>query len=136
MRLTEEQLLKEITFKTSRSGGKGGQHVNKVDSKVEIIFNIQESNFLAAHEKALLVEKLGTKIDQLGNIHVISQEDRSQLHNKKDAIEKLILLITNCLHIPKKRKATKTPYSVIEKRLKEKLLLGNKKENRKRPPID
>ncbi|RYG19390.1 MAG: aminoacyl-tRNA hydrolase [Chitinophagaceae bacterium] len=132
----KEDIVKEITFKTSRSGGKGGQNVNKVATKVELIFNIGSSTFFSAAEKALLLEKLESKLDSEGNLHVVSQKDRSQLANKEDAIEKLMLLLRKSLHIPKKRKPTKIPKSVIEKRLEGKSATSAKKQNRKRPLED
>src|SRR5690606_4575618 len=110
-----QRLLEHVTFKTSRSGGKGGQHVNKVSSKVEVILNIPDAEFLAADEKALLMSKLAHRLDNGGNLHVVAQEDRSQLANKETAIEKLQLLIANALKVEKPRKPTKVPKAVIRK---------------------
>lgn len=132
----KEELTKELTFKTSRSGGKGGQNVNKVSSKVELIFNIQQSIFFTEEQKNLLTERLAGRLDTEGNLHIISQEDRSQLLNKQRTILKLVDLLTRSLHVQKKRKPTKTPKSVIEKRLSNKSVIASKKENRKRPSID
>lgn len=133
---SKEELIKELTFKTSRSGGKGGQNVNKVSSKVELIFNVQQSLLFTTDEKTLLIERLATRLDAEGNLHIVSQEDRSQLLNKQRTILKLINLLTKSLHVQKKRKPTKTPKSVIEKRLSNKSVIASKKENRKRPSID
>lgn len=133
---SKEDFVKEITFKTSRSGGKGGQHVNKVATKVELIFHIGQSLLFSDEEKLRLQEKLEGKLDLEGNIHIISQKDRSQLANKEDAIEKLIILLTKALHVHKKRKPTKVPKSVIEKRLESKLATSSKKQNRKRPDFE
>jgi len=132
----KEELTKELTFKTSRSGGKGGQNVNKVSSKVELIFNIQQSMLFTEEEKNLLTERLAGRLDTEGNLHIVSQEDRSQLLNKQRTILKLVDLLTRSLHVQKKRKPTKTPKSVIEKRLSNKSVIASKKENRKRPSID
>ena len=131
-----EDFIKEVTFKTSRSGGKGGQNVNKVSTKVELIFNIDNSTLFTAPEKELLIEKLAGKLDSEGNIHVVSQADRSQLANKEDAIEKTILMLGKALHVQKKRKPTKVPKSVIAKRLDNKSVNSSKKQNRKKTEFD
>lgn len=136
MALIREDFIKEITFKTSRSGGKGGQNVNKVSTKVELIFNIALSSLFSEIEKLLLVEKLSEKLDSDGNLHVISQKDRSQLSNKENAIDKALMILTKALQVQKKRKPTKVPRSIIEKRLESKSVLSAKKQSRKRPSLD
>lgn len=133
---SREDILKAVTFKTSRSGGKGGQNVNKVSSKVELIFNIAEAPFFTDEERLLLSERLEGRMDQEGNIHVVSQEDRSQLLNKEKTIAKLLILLKAGLHIQKKRKPTKIPKAVIRKRLENKQSIATKKESRKRPQLD
>jgi len=132
----KEDVLRAVTFKTSRSGGKGGQNVNKVSSKVELIFNLASAPFLTEEERALLAERLAGRLDQEGNLHVVSQEDRSQLLNKEKTIAKLIALLKSGLHVRKKRKPTKIPKAVIRKRLENKQSVAVKKESRKRPQID
>lgn len=132
----KDDFIKEITFKTSRSGGKGGQNVNKVATKVELIFNIGDSLLFSDAQKSVLTEKLEGKLDSEGNLHVISQKHRSQLANKDDAIEKALIMLTKALHVQKKRKPTKVPKSVIEKRLESKLVISVKKQNRKRPDLN
>lgn len=131
-----KDLLKAASFKTSRSGGKGGQNVNKVSSKVELIFSISAADFFTPEEKALLEERLANRIDQEGNLHIVSQEDRSQLINKEHSIAKLIALLKLSLHVDKKRKPTRTPKSVLMKRRSDKKSLSLKKENRQRPGMD
>jgi len=131
-----EEVIKLAQFKTSRSGGKGGQNVNKVSSKVELIFCIDDAGFLSDEEKSLLKVKLENRLDSEGLIHIIAQEDRSQLLNKEKTIVKLIELIKKSLHIQKKRKATKTPKAVIENRLKNKTVKSIRKESRKKPRLD
>lgn len=130
------EIFKTVRFKTSRSGGKGGQNVNKVSSKVELIFNIDEAGFLSDEEKERLKFRLQKRMDTGGCVHIISQEDRSQLLNKEKTIVKLIELIKNSLHVQKKRKPTKTPKFVIENRLKNKTVNAFKKESRKKPDLD
>jgi ribosome-associated protein len=132
----KEELLKAVTFKTSRSGGKGGQHVNKVSSKVELILHIASATFFSDAQKTLLQERLVNRLDQEGNLHIIAQEDRSQLKNKETAVIKLLNLLSAALHVDKPRKATKIPRSVIKKRLATKQSTAFKKELRKRPQWD
>lgn len=132
----KEDILKEVTFKTSRSGGKGGQNVNKVSSKVELILHLPSASFFNEEEQALLMERLANRLDQEGNLHIVSQEDRSQLMNKERTILKLIALLKSALHVQKKRKPTKTPKSVIRKRLQDKQNVSTKKTLRKRPALD
>lgn len=131
----KEDLLKSVLFKTSRSGGKGGQHVNKVSSKVELILNIAGSGFFTEAEQVLLNTRLANRIDQEGNLHVVSQEDRSQLTNKERTVQKLIALLKSSLHIHKIRKPTKTPLSLILKRKSDKQSLSIKKESRRKPGL-
>ncbi|MDQ0964643.1 ribosome-associated protein [Flavobacterium sp. W4I14] len=133
---TREEILRSVTFKTSRSGGKGGQNVNKVSSKVELIFDLETAFYLDEDEKTRIKEKLENRLDSEGLLHVVSQEDRSQLLNKEKTVAKLIELLKRLLHVQKKRKATKIPKAVIQKRLKNKAVNADKKESRKRPSID
>ncbi|MFC4210042.1 alternative ribosome rescue aminoacyl-tRNA hydrolase ArfB [Pedobacter lithocola] len=132
----KEEILKSVSFKTSRSGGKGGQNVNKVSSKVELIINIDDAEFLTEEEKSIIKMKLEKRIDSEGLLHIVSQEDRSQLLNKEKTIAKLIELIKKSLQVQKKRKPTKIPKSVVEQRLKNKNVNAFKKEARKNPNLD
>lgn len=126
-----EALLKEVTFKTSRSGGKGGQHVNKVSSKVELNFNINASSLFSDDQKMQLMQKLANKINAEGILQVVTEEDRSQLANKQKSLDKLLVLLKIALHQPKKRKATRPGKAAIEKRLKAKQFRAMKKINRR-----
>jgi len=130
------EFVKSLSFKTSRSGGKGGQNVNKVSSKVEVILNIEEAGFFTMEEKLLLTERLANRLDQEGNLHVVSQEDRSQLVNKERSVLKMIDLLRSALHVDKVRRPSRTPRSVIMKRKSDKQSLSVKKESRKRPSMD
>ena len=121
---------------SSRSGGKGGQNVNKVSSKVELIFNVANSVYFNEEQKKLIVAKLTTRLDSEGNLHIVSQEDRSQLLNKQRTVIKLAELLSKCLQMQKKRKPTKVPKSVIEKRLTNKSVVAQKKKNRKNFDLD
>ena len=124
-------LDKELKFAFSRSSGPGGQHVNKVNTKVELRFNIDLSQILEDEQKEILRDKLSTQISQDGDLIIISQATRSQLKNKDVAIDKFYLLINQALKPKKKRKPTKVFKGAIEKRLKEKKELAEKKSRRK-----
>lgn len=130
--LSETNLAAEIEFKASRSGGKGGQHVNKVSSRVELKFDIQRSELLTEEQKIRLLEKLGHRINADNTIRVVSQEQRSQLLNKERALHKLYTILKKGLYQEKVRKATKPKKSSIERRLKQKQLQAEKKINRRR----
>ena len=107
MNLTKADLQKEITYKTSRSGGKGGQNVNKVSSKVELLFAVETSALFTDEEKLLLTEKLQNRLNKDGDIQVICDEERSQYLNKEKALERLIGLLIRALQVQKVRRPTK-----------------------------
>jgi len=125
-------LSSEFQFLTSRSSGPGGQNVNKVNSKVELRFDIQNSTLLSDEQKEILQAKLATKISIEGILSVVSQIDRSQLANKEDAIRKFYLLITKSLKPVKRRKRTKPTISSVEKRLTGKRIKSEIKQNRQK----
>lgn len=125
-------LDKEFVFKTSRSGGKGGQNVNKVSTKVELVFDIVNSALLDDDQKKSLFEKLYNRISKEGVLSVISQAERSQLKNKELAIEKFYELLAKAFYVPKKRKPSKPSKAAKEKRLKEKKKRGERKVNRRK----
>jgi len=124
----------EFTFSASRSGGPGGQNVNKVSSKVELRFNVKISNLLSNEEKDTILIKLINKINNDGELILVSQTERSQLANKEKVIEKFYALISKALTVPKKRKPTKPTRSSKEKRLEGKKVKSEKKNLRR--PID
>src|SRR5690554_1224697 len=128
-------LLTELTFKSMRSGGPGGQHVNKTESKVEVTFNIETSKTLSATEKEQLLKKLGNRISADGEVSIQCSDTRSQHRNKKVAIDRLIELLREHLKVSKRLKKTKPSRSAIERRLKAKKHQKLKKKNRKPPQI-
>ncbi|HJP63811.1 MAG TPA: alternative ribosome rescue aminoacyl-tRNA hydrolase ArfB, partial [Mucilaginibacter sp.] len=116
MNFSKTDLQKEVIYKTSRSGGKGGQNVNKVSTKVELLFDIERSALFSDDEKQHLLAKLQSRLNRDGHLQVMSEEERSQYLNKERAIEKLLLILTKALHQPKKRKATKPSKAMIAAR--------------------
>ena len=126
----EESIKKELTFKTSRSSGPGGQHVNKTSSRVEVIFDLITTTLFTEEEKLLMTQKLDSQIDSKGCIHVVSQANRSQLRNKTDAITRITAILLNALIKPKKRKPTKPSKGMIERRLKQKKMRSDTKKSR------
>jgi ribosome-associated protein len=121
-------LVTELTFKTSRSGGSGGQNVNKVSTKVLLEFDVLNSKFLDEVQKFIIQKKLENKINSEGILQVVSQSERTQLKNKKVVLDKFKLLITNSFLVRKERKATKIPNAVKEKRLSDKRIKSELKK--------
>jgi len=131
MSFSKEELLKNIVFKTSRSGGKGGQNVNKVSTKVEINFDFKASGLFSEEEKFLLQTRLQNRLNAEGFIQVIANEERSQLLNKALALNKLYNWLKVALVVQKARKKTKPGKAAVEKRLNDKQKLAFKKINRR-----
>ncbi|HRH01779.1 MAG TPA: peptide chain release factor-like protein [Bacteroidia bacterium] len=126
----------EFMFKATRSSGKGGQHVNKVASKIELLFYPNESVLLTTSEKAIVLEKWKNKLSAEGCLRIVCQEDRSQLKNKEIATRKFYTLLKRTLQKPKKRIAVSLSDSDKEIRIKEKKIKSTKKVLRQKPFIE
>jgi ribosome-associated protein len=121
----------EFNFKTSRSSGPGGQHVNKVSSKVELRFDIRHSQILTDEEKEIIQKKLSHRLTSKGTLIIIAQLERSQLRNKQIAIEKFYEMLSKALQPVKKRKPTKPTRASKEERLENKRKSSEKKARRR-----
>lgn len=130
-----EKIISELNFKAVRSSGAGGQNVNKVSSKVVLSFDLNTSQALSEEEKLLLQTNLASRLTSENILILNCDEDRSQLKNKEIVVKRFLEIIKKGLFVPKVRKVTKIPKSVIRKRIKDKKNISEIKKNRKRPEI-
>ncbi len=134
--MNKENLIKELSFKAIRSSGAGGQHVNKVSSKVELTFDMVNSKELSDEEKTRLLKNIASKLTKDHVLILQCDESRSQHRNKEIVIDRFVEIIKKALIIPKKRKKTKPSKGAIQKRLTSKKKHSEKKGARKKPNID
>ncbi len=132
----EVLLISELNFKAIRSSGAGGQHVNKASTKVELSFNLNDSNVFDEEQKSILKSNLKSRLTKDHELRLQCEESRSQHKNKELVIQRFLELIHQALKVPKKRKPTKIPESVKLKRMEAKKQLAEKKASRKPPEID
>jgi len=129
-------ILNELSFKAIRSSGPGGQHANKVSSKIELTFDVLNSAILTEAQKQLLLKNLSSRLTKENVLILFCDESRSQHKNKDIVIKRFLQLIEKGLTIPKKRKPTKPTKASVKKRLKSKKNISIKKLSRKRPDLD
>lgn len=110
----------ELEFRASRSGGPGGQHVNKAATKVEVLWNVAQTSALSEAQRRRVLQRLKNRIDSAGVLHVAAEQHRSQWRNRQAAVERLNELVRRALKRPKRRKKTKPPKAAKEKRLADK----------------
>ena len=121
----------ELHFRTSRSSGPGGQNVNKVETRVELLFDVARSPSLNDEQKGLITAKLGTRVDADGVLHLSSQQSRSQWENKQLVIEKFVRVLRAALKVKRKRIKTSPTESSKQRRVQQKKMHGRKKKLRK-----
>ncbi|MFA9190471.1 alternative ribosome rescue aminoacyl-tRNA hydrolase ArfB [Flavobacterium sp. FZUC8N2.13] len=131
-----QKLISELQYKAVRSSGAGGQNVNKVSSKVVLTFNLKNSQALSDEEKLLLETNLSSRLTADLVLILNCDEDRSQLKNKEIVTKRFLELIKKGLFVPKIRKVTKIPKSVIKKRIKDKKNISEIKQSRRKPNLD
>ncbi|MEN8250378.1 MAG: alternative ribosome rescue aminoacyl-tRNA hydrolase ArfB [Bacteroidota bacterium] len=131
-----DQIIKECRFATSRSSGPGGQNVNKVETRVTIKWNIEDSEVFTDEQKKLLSSKLEARINKEGDVIISSQGSRSQLQNKEEVIKMLELLIGEALVVPKKRRKTRPTKASVEKRIESKRKQSERKKLRGKTGLD
>ncbi len=131
--MEKQKIISELSFKAVRSSGAGGQNVNKVSSKVVLTFDLKNSQALTEEEKFLVETKLPSRLTTDLVLILNCDEDRSQFRNKEIVTKRFLELIKNALLIPKERKPTKIPKSVIRKRIKEKKNISEIKKTRRKP---
>ena len=133
-KINPEELHPEVVFQTARSGGKGGQNVNKVETKVELRFDIPNSQVLSSEQKDFLLKKLASKLTNEGVLFLYHQTERSQLANKEKVVRKFDRLIREAFVVPRSRRATRPTLGSVLRRVKAKKQRSETKKMRRKPP--
>lgn len=134
--MNKEIIIKELEYKAIRSSGAGGQHVNKVSSKVVLSFDVANSEGLSEQEKSRLYQKWSSKLTKENILLLACEDSKSQLQNKNKVTERLFILIKKGLYVPKRRIATKPTKSSIKRVKAKKQKRGEIKKNRRRPRLE
>lgn len=124
--------LGELSFRYARSSGPGGQHVQRTETKVELLFDLAGSPSLSEGQRRLAMSRLGSRLDQEGVLHLVSQAGRSQLENRADVLERFQRLLAAALRPPKPRRATRPTAAARQQRLEGKRRRGQAKRMRGR----
>jgi ribosome-associated protein len=132
----KECVLKEVHYRTSRSSGAGGQHVNKTETRVELIWDPAASSCLTGAQKARVMNRLGKRLNDAGQLGLRADRERSQHLNREEVRKRFLTLLEYGLAVPKARIATRPTRSSKEKRLKDKKVHSERKRLRKDPPRD
>lgn len=123
--------MSELSFQFARASGPGGQNVNRVESAVELTFDLQNSVFLSEAERERARQKLGAMVDSSGVMHVVAQTERSQLRNRQEVVVRFAALLREALIVPKKRRKTRPTKSSVERRIESKKRDSQIKRTRK-----
>src|SRR5205085_7510096 len=121
----------ELQYRASRAGGPGGQHVNTSSTRIELLWDIENSRAVDDVQRDRIRTRLAARLDSDGMVRVVASDRRSQQQNKEAADERLASLVRHALHVPKKRRATKPTRAAKEKRLNEKKKHSDKKKQRR-----
>jgi len=124
--------LSEIRFQFSRSGGPGGQNVNRRETRVEVLFDVRNSSSLSEEQRERLLARLGSQLDSEGVLHIVAHAQRSQLRNRQEAVDRLVQVLRRALAVPRRRLPTRASRQAIEQRLTEKRRRSQAKEFRQR----
>ena len=128
--------LSELRYQFSRSGGPGGQHVNRTETQVELTFDVRATSSLDESQRARVLGRLGSAVDSRGVLHLTCQTTRSQSRNRAEVTERFQRLLRQALHVPRSRRATRPHRAAVERRLQEKRRAGMLKQERRRQQLD
>ncbi|UUC46620.1 alternative ribosome rescue aminoacyl-tRNA hydrolase ArfB [Flavobacterium cerinum] len=134
--MKKEILFSELRYKAVRSSGAGGQHVNKVATKIQLLFDVANSAAFTEEEKSTVINKLANRLTKDGVLLLSCGESRSQLKNKEIVTARFLMLLQQAMQVDKERKATKIPHAAVKKRIQNKRVQAQKKESRRKPNVD